>query len=396
MKIYTKTNAHHPMFDIKNFYNISECKLEENCIYWYDQHDCSTRGTPFNQFINQENWNHLKNDKSSIILIFYPDEYYNRLDLEDWANTLIRHEISPEQVYVVSMDNNFVDWTEKTLKEYGIVGINIQSHNELLERVYKSLVNYPVSNDLSYMKKFSAFSRNYGSIYNKPYRLFLFTELYRKKLLNDFYYTFNIVNPYGEIQTYSKEQIKNNLIEFGYSLDGNLEQWVANMPYVLNDNSIREKMAVDIYDVLNQSAIHLTVESHFDPFWNFLGHVNEDIQKFSPCFPTEKTYKPIALKKPFIMFSTPFFLKEFKLMGYKTFSPFIDESYDLIVDNEDRLHAIVNEVSRLCKLPDVEFNTVLQSCRDICEHNYKVYIEAQKSNGLKLKFEFLKQLMMPE
>lgn len=395
MKIYTKTNAYHPMFDRKNFYNINECKFEENCIYWYDQHDCSTRSTPFNQFVNQKHWDHLKNDKTAIILIFYPDEYYNRIDLEDWANTLKRHEINPNQVYVVSMDENFVDWTKRTLKKYGIVGINIQSYNQLLERVYYSLENYPLSDNLHYTKKFSSFSRNYGDLNAKPYRLFLFTELFSKKLLKDFYFTFNIINPYGNIHTYSKDHIKNNLIEFGYELNGNLEHWVENMPYVLENNIVTEKMSNDIYNLLNESAIHLTIESHYDPFWNFRGHSHENSQKFSPCFPTEKTYKPIALKKPFVMFSTPFFLQEFKLLGYKTFSPYIDESYDLIVDNENRLHAIVNEVARLCKLPDVEFQNVLTGCKEICEHNYNIYVETHKNNVFKPNFEFLQRFMMP-
>jgi len=392
MKIYTKTNAHHGFFDRKHFFDLKTCKQENNCIYWYDQHDSSVRGTPFRDFLNHENWIHCSKDPTAKILIFYPDEYYNRLDVDDWANTIKKYNINPNQIYIVAIDENFKNWTIKTLESYQITGVNITSYNYLLQRVQYSVDAYNINLNINFTKKFSALSRNYGML-SKPYRLFLFTELFCNNLLDDFYFTFNIINPYGEIITYSKDKIKNDLVvDFNYTLTPALHNWVDNMPYQLEIENVLDKMSNTIYKYINESAIHITVESHFDPFWMFRGHAHENIQAFSPAFPTEKTYEPIALKKPFIIFSTPYFLQEFKTLGFKTFSPYIDEDYDLIVNNIDRTKAIVKEVQRLNSLSQNDFIALLRNCQEICEHNFNVFKQICSNNIFINNFDFINHL----
>ena len=70
----------------------------------------------------------------------------------------------------------------------------------------------------------------------------------------------------------------------------------------------------------------------------------------NPTFITEKTYKPIAYKHPFIIVGTHNILKHLHSKGYKTFDGIIDESYDNIVDETERLLAIVKEIKRLSSL----------------------------------------------
>ena len=59
------------------------------------------------------------------------------------------------------------------------------------------------------------------------------------------------------------------------------------------------------------------------------------------------------------------FLSDLRKLGFKTFSPFIDETYDTIVDNEQRRTAIVNEVERITKLNETEYLTLLDNCNTI-------------------------------
>ena len=89
-------------------------------------------------------------------------------------------------------------------------------------------------------------------------------------------------------------------------------------------------------------------------------------------FFSEKTFKPIAHKHPFILSSTPRSLKKLKELGYRTFHPYIDESYDSEENDSTRMLMIVNEVERLCKLPDVELQSLVESCIDVFEYNYKL------------------------
>lgn len=81
---------------------------------------------------------------------------------------------------------------------------------------------------------------------------------------------------------------------------------------------------------------------------------------------TEKTYKPIIMKHPFILLARPHTLKLLRERGYKTFSPFIDESYDEILDDKLRLKAVADEINRLTKSDLVEFT---HQVKDIVEHN---------------------------
>lgn len=97
----------------------------------------------------------------------------------------------------------------------------------------------------------------------------------------------------------------------------------------------------------------------------YTGHVPALIGLFL----TEKTYKPIAMKHPFILLAPQYSLRMLRERGYKTFSPFIDESYDEIKNDELRLKAVVEEVKRLSKSDLVEFTYQI---KDIVEHNEKV------------------------
>ena len=56
-------------------------------------------------------------------------------------------------------------------------------------------------------------------------------------------------------------------------------------------------------------------------------------------FPTEKTAKPMLSNKPFIVLAGKHFLKNLKSLGFKTFSPVIDESYDEIDDLKSHSHS---------------------------------------------------------
>jgi hypothetical protein len=86
-------------------------------------------------------------------------------------------------------------------------------------------------------------------------------------------------------------------------------------------------------------------------------------------FISEKTFKPIACMHPFIVFGNRGSLKELHAMGYKTFSPFINEDYDDLPTFE-RMDAIIKEIKRIDSIPD-KFKW-LDSMKDILEHNYKL------------------------
>ena len=91
-------------------------------------------------------------------------------------------------------------------------------------------------------------------------------------------------------------------------------------------------------------------------------------------FLSEKIYKPIIYKQPFLVYSSPFTMKHLRTIGYKTFSSIIDESYDLEVDNNKRRKMIEFEIERLCNLPLDELHNLYVSIKNILEYNFDYFI----------------------
>lgn len=92
---------------------------------------------------------------------------------------------------------------------------------------------------------------------------------------------------------------------------------------------------------------------------------------FYDCYDfSEKLFRPIKFKHPFILAARPNSLKVLKEYGYKTFHPYINETYDTIENDEDRLLAIVEEVKRLCTFTDEQWLTWQKNIKDIVEHNF--------------------------
>ena len=90
-------------------------------------------------------------------------------------------------------------------------------------------------------------------------------------------------------------------------------------------------------------------------------------------FVTEKSTKVIALKHPFVMVSVPYMLQALRDRGYKTFHPYIDETYDTIEDDDLRLEYIVREIKRLTSQTNSEWLEWVRNIKPIVEHNYELF-----------------------
>lgn len=64
-------------------------------------------------------------------------------------------------------------------------------------------------------------------------------------------------------------------------------------------------------------------------------------------FVSEKIFKPIAFKHPFIVMGSQYTLKYLKSLGFRTFGHIIDESYDEIENFVDRMFAVIKIVNQL-------------------------------------------------
>lgn len=117
-----------------------------------------------------------------------------------------------------------------------------------------------------------------------------------------------------------------------------------------------------------KSLISIVTETNY--YTNFYNKIVHEGTRFL----SEKTFKPISHQHPFILVCVPKCLHLLREIGYKTFSPYIDESYDDELDDSLRLLKIINEVDRLSKLSQNEVKEFLEHTIPICEHNYKLLL----------------------
>ena len=107
-------------------------------------------------------------------------------------------------------------------------------------------------------------------------------------------------------------------------------------------------------DVYNKSMYSIVAETDFD---NTLS-----------CF-TEKTAKAFLSRRLFIAITGYKFLHNLRCLGFKTFSDIIDESYDLILDDNERYAAAMEQARILC---NTDPHTIIPKLTEIAEYNYNL------------------------
>lgn len=101
---------------------------------------------------------------------------------------------------------------------------------------------------------------------------------------------------------------------------------------------------------------------------------------FPSGYLSEKIFKPIGHCQPFILAGPAKSLEYIKKrFGYKTFHPYIDESYDMEYDDFKRLELIKIEIDKFSNKTKEEKDEFLNNVKEICVHNQNLFLEYGKS-----------------
>jgi hypothetical protein len=114
----------------------------------------------------------------------------------------------------------------------------------------------------------------------------------------------------------------------------------------------------------------------------FLHVVSETVFDYPHVFITEKTFKPIVYKRPFVLLAPIGSLQNLKDLGFQTFQDFWDESYDCIPNPEQRLLAVSDIVTTICSMTIDELKNLCVSMQDVLNYNFSHYFENFKQNML--------------
>lgn len=108
------------------------------------------------------------------------------------------------------------------------------------------------------------------------------------------------------------------------------------------------------------------------PYGKYFVEIVAETDILSTSWITEKTVRNLFAGVPFIVMCGEATLQKIKSFGFKTFSPYIDESYDLILDPHLRLESIKKEIDRLANMSYYELTELRQAMIPILQHNRQI------------------------
>jgi hypothetical protein len=196
----------------------------------------------------------------------------------------------------------------------------------------------------------------------RQHRFVFLLEIFKRGLLDQFSISFDKSRPEGH-ESFLVAAEKINKQTDIYLTEEELHTLNNKLPLVLDNADFSmfpmEKTLYDTMHLYNDSLINVISETDF---------YTEVIQL------TEKTFKPILYRQPFIMIGPPHSLQTLRDYGFKTFSDFWDESYDTIEDHELRMEAILEVISKISSMTDSQKIELSYSIKEIVEHNLMTLI----------------------
>ena len=289
---------------------------------------------------------------------------------------------------IVFSDNNFILETEFK-KHYSDSKINAIPHYWQLWRYVDCQTNVLTVEDL--LKTKDIIRDKHFLSYNRsphPHRCVAGLEMFRNKL-----YKKGIVSFPSDFDGIEDNQFSlQDGIDMFYNEEGYDKRlinkfrkdlpWVADIDTIFSSENIWD--SVIIQTSFLKTYFSFVVGSVFDSY--------NDNEPYS-IFMSEKIYKPITNFHPFLYLSNMGTLKILKELGFKTFHPFIDESYDREPDKLKRLNMVMDELNRLCNMKLSDLQELYWSISATLIHNQNTYYEKAFSVAEKKIEDVLKRVM---
>ena len=196
----------------------------------------------------------------------------------------------------------------------------------------------------------------------RVYRSLFVNELYKNNLLEDGHVSFSKDCPEGGA---FDENLRRSVPI--HNLDPELITQAVNNINAMPE--LRIDFAEDDY-IPNQSMVLSPLSQLME---SFLFVVTETCFWQSKTHLTEKIFKPIVLRMPFVLVGCAHNLAYLRSYGFKTFGDYWDESYDDITDGVARLQAIAKIIKDINSMSKKQQKSMLSDMQPILEHNYKLF-----------------------
>lgn len=345
---------------IRHFFDIKlkqVGQIKEKYFYVIDifSHDFWKDENAKNISISQQAITDIKNKKAKLLVLFISESfenYHNVISIiESW---ILKYDL-PKQSVIVGNGNY------KTYKQHQFIKFISYSvwENYYYNGVYKS---------------------------NKKAIETLKQEIIKRKIREKVFLNYNRRLRHHRSK-FVYDLKKKNIFEYGFvslgsppAEDINKEYFNGNIPLSFFDEL---PITFDNTDLNINHVDELILKDFSNSYFSV---VSETSVKMDDLFPSEKIWKVITGLHPFMVVAAPGFLNMLQRLGYKTFTRWIDESYDNEKDLDIRIDMITNEVKKLTLKTKEELTDMLVNMLPTLEYNLNHFIQRGSSK------EFQKQL----
>lgn len=216
-------------------------------------------------------------------------------------------------------------------------------------------LNYNKSIVKQYKHDFITFNRIITN--DRSYRIYFVSLLKEQQLLGkglvSFGVTDNLFDDWRDETSSSNSKLSNGA-----------KQHIENHLIDIN------KLVIDRAELPGSASADIPrgdINLEINAFWHI---VTETVFYYDKLHLTEKIFKPIVSKQPFMLLAAPGNLAYLKSYGFKTYDSIIDESYDLIQDPDQRTEAVVKQLAWYCSLSAEEKQQVIEAIAPIVEYNF--------------------------
>lgn len=312
-------------------------KLGSNLTKFSTEYPLKTQLYPANKSLHKD------------VIIFYDQEpvdvniFYKEFYR---ANNLSMHNLKLVVTSEVSLDEEFIQ------EKFSTSTMNYFYHGLLCPEWYRNYWYTVPDPNLDFEHVYITY--NNLVTWKRLYRANLLVELHNRKLMDQ-----GLVSFKGLSQD-----------ELALSLQYTL------LPAKHKDNVAKHSQLLEQKIVLDDQ----NVNGHYSSAINiphirsaFINLVTETVFYENKQHLTEKVFKPIVAKMPFLLLAGSKNLEYLKSYGFKTFSDYWDEGYDLIANNADRFDAVLAILEKLCSLPMHELVSMKKDMRGLLEHNFNYF-----------------------
>lgn len=294
------------------------------------------------------------NNTTEKIIIWDQEPLFDSI-VDQYVCTILKRDNKPLRMLVTSELNGYGD---SVCKEHNLVHLYYFFHGFAALDWYRGYgvlhANKKVSK--TYDKDFITFNRLISN--DRSYRNYFVSKLAELGLLDKGLVSYNVANDY---KSSWQQEVQDPFCKLSAHAVSHIKTHLADINHLSIDS--KEVPGWASADILRSDQ-----QLNVDTAWHV---VSETVYYYNKQHLTEKIFKPIVSKQPFMLLAGPGNLAYLKSYGFQTFGNVIDESYDNIIDPDERINAVAEQINRYCHSTADEKSRVIDAITPAVEHNFK-------------------------